>query len=268
MGIFSRSKSQTTDQIAASTQTPRRAVKLTKGDAPASSRTVIEQAGGVDLAKKFDKAGVSLSKRGLTGIRAQVIMLLDHSGSMDANYRNGTVQTLVERALGFALQVDIDGTVPVVRFDSATHPPVDVTVGNHQTVTGSALYQPNRMGSTNLTAALQAVLNAAKGADEPLFVIIVTDGQPDNPATSTDLARELAGYPVFLKFLSVPDRGRFPGRPFLQGLDDMDGRLIDNADAKFIDDPAGMSDLAFADAMTDEWHSWIAAATRVGLLTE
>jgi vWA found in TerF C terminus len=58
------------------------------------------------LVKRADKAGISLSKRGLDGIRAQAVMILDHSGSMHADYANGTVQTLVERALGFALQIE------------------------------------------------------------------------------------------------------------------------------------------------------------------
>ena len=46
----------------------------------------------------------------------------------------------------------------------------------------------------------------------------------------------------------------------------MTGRVIDNADSKFIEDPAGMADLAFADAMTDEMDTWIAAAQSAGIL--
>ncbi|WGH21969.1 hypothetical protein SEA_TROGGLEHUMPER_88 [Rhodococcus phage Trogglehumper] len=239
-----------------------RTVTLTKdvSGAPAIDRTEVEARGGVDMVKKFDKAGVSLSKRGLSGIRAEVVMLLDHSLSMHRDYENGTVQTLVERALGFALQVDGDGVVPVVRFDSRVWPQVDVTLANYADIASSHLYHRNNMGSTNLAGALGEALEAAKTTERPLFVIVITDGQPDNADAATKKVVELAKYPVFLKFLAIQRVG------YLETLDDMGGRLVDNADAKFIDDPAGMTDLAFAEAMTDEWDTWITAATTAGLL--
>lgn len=245
---------------------PQNTVTLVKDatGAAATDKAVVLTKGGVDLAKKFDKAGISLSKRGLNGIRAEVLLILDHSGSMHGNYQNGTVQQLVERALGFALQIDADGTVPVVRFDSYLHPAIDVDLGNYADVARTQLL--GQMGSTDLALALEYVMTEAGKATKPLFVIVITDGVPDNTAKASALVAQLSQYPAFLKFLSLPDRGSHPGRRFLQGLDDMDGRLLDNADAKFIDDPAGMADLAFADAMTDEWDTWIAAATSAGLI--
>lgn len=265
MGLFDRSKTtqQLADEQGRTTGTgnaPARSVQLTKQAGPANQRVDIEKRGGVDLAKKFDKAGVSLSKRGLDGIRAEVVMLLDHSGSMQTDYRDGTVQTLVERALGFALQIDTDGTIPVIRFDSNVKSAINVTIDNYASVTQNALYEPSRMGSTNLTAALDELLKMAKETTQPIFAVIVTDGQPNDTSTTTQRVRELAKYPVFLKFLAIQPVN------YLQKLDDMDGRLIDNADAKFISNPASMSDLDFADAMTDEWNTWIAAAQGAGIL--
>lgn len=267
MGIFDRDKNQSTQSLAdeqaratGGGNAPARSISFVKQAGPANQRADVEARGGVDLAKKFDKAGVSLAKRDLTGVRAEAIMLLDHSGSMQTDYRNGTVQTLVERGLGFALQIDTDGTIPVIRFDSGIKKAIDVTIDNYATITQTKLYEPNKMGSTNLTAALDEIIAMAKETTAPLFVIVVTDGQPNDPTTVTQRVRELAKYPVFLKFLAIQQV------PYLQKLDDMDGRLIDNADAKFIDDPAGMSNLEFADAMADEWNTWIAEAQRVGIL--
>lgn len=266
MGLFNR-ESKTTQQLAdeqgRSTGTgnaPARSVQLTKQFGPATPRADVEAKGGIDMTKRFDKAGVSLSKRGLDGIRAEAVMLLDHSGSMISDYENGTVQTLVERALGFALQIDTDGTIPVIRFDYGVHKAIDVNIGNYAAITQNQLYERDKMGSTNLTAALDELLTLAKKTTQPIFAIIVTDGQPNDTTTVTQRVRELAKYPVFLKFLAIQNV------PYLQKLDDMDGRLIDNADAKFISDPAGISDLNFADAMTDEWATWIGAAQVAGIL--
>lgn len=266
MGIFS-GKSKTTQQVADETgrttgtgNAPARSISFVKQAGPANQRADVEAKGGVDLAKKFDKAGVSLAKRDLTGVRAEVVMLLDHSGSMQYDYSNGTVQTLVERALGFALQIDTDGTIPVIRFDSRVHDAINVTIDNYTTVTQTKLYEPNKMGSTNLTAALDSLLNMAKKTTQPLFAVIITDGQPNDTTTVTQRVRELSKYPVFIKFLAIQKVD------YLQKLDDLDGVLIDACDAQFIQNPAGMSDLDFADAMANEWNTWIAAAQQAGIL--
>lgn len=224
------------------------------------------------LVKRAEKAGISLSKRGLDGVRAQAVMILDHSGSMYGDYANGTVQTMVERALGFALQIDVDGTVPVIPFDYGVRPTVEVTVDNYVGVVDREIWKKHEMGSTNLTDALQTLKAMAKITDAPIFAIVICDGSPNSKGTATKVVCELAEYPVFLKFLAIKPVD------YLQELDDLPSgkgglfrrggvRLLDNVDAKFIPDPAGMSDLAFADAMTDEWDSWIKAATAAGILS-
>lgn len=224
-----------------------------------------------DLAKRADKAGISLSKRNLAGVRAQAFLYLDHSGSMRPDYRSGTVQTIVERALGFALQIDADGTVPVTPFDSRLWPTVDVTVENYQGIVDRELWHRDQMGGTVMAPLFQHLLEEAKRAQLPLFAIVVGDGSPSDRSAATKLVIELANHPVFIKFLSV--------RPvdYLQDLDDLEqksgrsligrsNRKVDNVDAQDMPDPAGLSDLAFADRMVEEWDTWIAAATGAGIL--
>lgn len=266
MGIFS-GKSKTTQQVADETgrttgtgNAPARSISFVKQAGPANQRTDVENRGGVDLAKKFDKAGVSLSKRGLDGVRAEVVMLLDHSGSMVSDYQNGTVQTLVERALGFALQIDTDGTIPIVRFDSGVRNAINVHIDNYRSITQTKLYERNKMGSTNLTAALDELLKIAKTTTAPIFAIIVTDGAPNDPTTVIQRVRELSRYPVFLKFLSIQKVA------FLDRLDNLDGVFIDACDAQDVLDPSNISDLNFAEKMTEELGKWVSEAQRVGIL--
>ncbi|QHB37888.1 hypothetical protein SEA_OPIE_46 [Gordonia phage Opie] len=240
---------------------PARSVALTRTGSPRNDRVDLEKRGaGVDLLKKFDKAGLSLAKRGLSGVGAEALLVLDHSGSMVNDYRNGTVQALVERALGFALQVDGDGTIPVIAFDHRVHLAVDVTVANYQGVVDREIWDQRGMGSTDLAGALRSVLGIARDASSPLFVIVVTDGEPNDRDAATKLVVELSTYPVFLKFIAIQEV------EYLRKLDDMGGRLVDNADAKFFPDVAAVTDLEFADAMTDEWSTWITEATQAGLL--
>lgn len=261
MGLFSHKTSQTTAAVAAEVSASPRTVKLVKGSGPAVSRGTVEARGGVNLTKKFDKAGISLSKAGLDGIRAEAVMILDHSGSMGCGYRSGMVQTLVDRALAFALQIDGDGKIPVVPFDSKVWPTVEVTLDNYLDVVNRDIFRPNQMGGTYLAAALRRVLDMAKIATAPIYLVIVTDDDPSDRGDVVALLTELKRYAVFVKVLTLVDA------PFWDNQDDLVvPGLIDNLDAKRVADPAGMSDLAFADVMVDEWNSWVASATSAGIL--
>jgi hypothetical protein len=242
--------------------TAKRSVRLERGKAPAVDRGVVLAKGGITLAKKFDGAGVSLAKVNLDGVRAEAVLVLDHSRSMIGDYRNGTVQAIVERALGFALQIDGDGKIPVIPFDSHVYPAVEVTLQNFGDIVNKRLYHPDRMSRTNLRDALAEVLELAKTTDAPLFVIVVTDGQPDDVEGVKRLARELSQYPVFLKFLAVDHF------PFLDELDNsLTGRLVDNINSQYLGrGVANMEDEDFADAMVEEWASWTRDALAANVL--
>ncbi|MEV5391900.1 VWA domain-containing protein [Nocardia farcinica] len=256
MGIFNRNRTQTATDDA----TPPRPITLTKGAGPAVSRRTV-QAAGADLTKKFDKTGICLSKAGLDGIRAEAVMILDHSASMAADYRRGMVQTLVERALAFALQIDSDGRIPVLPFDSRLWPTVEVTLDNYRNVVNHHIYKPEQMGGTYLAPALQVVRDMARDAQSPIYLVIVTDDDPFDQVQVVQMLQELKRYAVFVKVLTLVDA------PFWAAQDDLDvPGLIDNLDAKRLPDPSAMSDLAFADVMVDEWGTWIDLATRAGIL--
>lgn len=261
MGLFTRDRARTTAELAANANASARTVTLVKESGPAVSRSTVQASGGVDLTKKFDKAGISLSKAGLDGIRAEAVMILDHSGSMAGGYSSGMVQTLVDRALAFALQIDGDGKIPVIPFDSKLWPTVEVTLANYADVVNRSVFRPCQMGGTYLARALQVVFDMAKDTTAPLYVVIVTDDDPSDRDAVVRLLKELKRYPVFVKVLTLVSA------PFWDSMDDLVvPGLVDNLDAKQVRDPAGMADLAFSDVMVDEWPSWVESATRAGIL--
>jgi hypothetical protein len=248
--------------LSQSTQTPANPVPFVRDTtgSPAVDLGKVAAAGHVNLSKTAEKVGVSLRKRNLGGMRGRVIVLLDHSGSMYSDFQSGTVQKLLERTLGFGLNIDTDGAVGVIPFDSKVWRTAEVNVGNYQQAAQQA-WKPGQMGSTNLTDALGKVRDVAAKTSEPIVCVVLTDGNPDDRYSATATVVDLARYPVWLKFLALRNV------PYLSELDDMDGgRLVDNVDAKTITDPAGISDDAFAEAMVDEFDSWVAAATQAGVL--
>lgn len=227
----------------------------------------VRDAGHINLAKAGDAALAALARRGLLGIRAEALVVLDHSRSMWADYDNGGVATLTTRTLGFTLPFDADGKVPVIPFDSRVHLPVNATMANHATVVRDQIWRPNHMGSTNLAGALEKVRDIAATTKVPLYVAVLTDGEPDDERTTTKVVCDLARYPVFLKILAL--------RPvdYLSELDKLGDskRLLDNCNAK----PDRGSDLnllsctdeQFQEALADEWDLWIDRALKAGVLT-
>lgn len=246
-------------------QEPANPVQVVKDPSGAPAVPLESVAGHPVLKEAAEKVGVSLRKRGLDGMRGRVVVVLDHSGSMYNDYASGTVQQLLLRTLAFGLQIDSDGTVEVVPFDGRVWPAINVSTGNYQQVVASSIWQPHNMGSTNLAGALEQVRRLAEKTEEPIVCVVLTDGDPDSRPDATSVVCDLARYPVFLKFLALRSV------PYLQQLDDLEqtkpgARLLDNVDAKTIRDPGAISDADFAEAMTDEWDSWLRAASAAGVV--
>lgn len=260
MGLFGNHNNNSS----AADRSVARSVKFVKGNGTAVDLNHIETTGGVSLRKKTEAAHVSLSKNNIAGIRAQVMVIVDHSGSMHGFYSSGLVQDMVERFLGFGLAVDVDGEIPVIPFDFRAKSAVDVNMSNYHDVVKDKIFKPNDMGSTNLTDALEKVRDEAKETDAPLFVAIVTDGEPNDRSSARELIKDLSRYPVFIKFLAVQQVS------FLEELDDMSDteRLLDNVDTKEYTDMSKVTDQQFADDMADEWDSWTKLALAAGVLTQ
>lgn len=239
-----------------------RSVELVRETGPAVSLDKVEQAGGLSLRKKTEAAGVALAASGLAGIRAQAVLVLDYSGSMGSDYRSGEVQTLAERFLAFALQIDADGEVPMIPFASDSLPTINVHLDNFQGIIDRELVRKQAMGSTNLFAALVEVKKLAEKTDAPLFVGVVTDGNPDSTTATTRIVTELANYPAFIKFMALREV------PYLDELDNLPNtaRLLDNVNTQVFPN-LNLTDQAFAEAMAEEWDEWVKAAISAGLLT-
>lgn len=213
-----------------------------------------------DMIKRVGKVQFALNRIGLDEIDAEMVVLVDRSGSMHG--RDHDVQLLLERILAFGLQIDSDGIIPVIAFDHRVFPEVDVTLSNYLT---AAQQLPPAYGGTVMSKPIALARGLAANSEKPIFMVIIGDGSPnpdDKNATTREVC-ELAGYPVFIKFISLAPV------PYLQELDDLDDtrRLLDNVDAQDIPDPAGISDLDFFNKMAEEWDTWMTAAKQHGLIT-
>lgn len=216
-------------------------------------------AGLVSLVKT---AAVSLEKSGLTGQRAAVYLVLDHSGSMEPFYRSGAVQRLAEQALGLSANLDDDGTVPTGYFSATAEAMFDVRLDNYQGVINRT-HSLVRWGSTNYVAAMRNVIDEHQQSDatDPGLVIFQTDGAPDNQAAAELALREASKLPIFWAFVGFGDNIQF-----LEKLDDLRGRAVDNASFFHARDPRTVTDAELYDGITREYSGWLAAATAAGII--
>lgn len=254
----------------------------------------------VNLVKK---AGISLEKKGLSEHCARVALCLDISGSMHQLYKSGKVQELCERVLGMAVQFDDDGACDVFTFGTGGYDEGPLDLRNYQGWVNQLLQRRRLEGGTNYNHAMQAVRRHyfpdANGGQRnsphpdklPVYVMFVTDGQTTDQAGTKHQVEWSSYEPLFWQFMAIGQssrnvnagaaplakkkRGGFGARlasmltadfQFLEELDDMPGRFIDNADFFSVSDPAAISDEQLYDLMMNEYPDWLKLARQQGLL--
>jgi hypothetical protein len=234
---------------------------FTRKPADLVSATAADNSRIVSLTKT---AAVSLTKHGLTTERAAVYLVLDHSGSMSPYYSDGSVQRLAEQALGLSANLDDDGAVPLIYFGSDVNQVDDVRIGNHAGIINRTHPQV-RWGSTDYAAAIRYVVAEHQASEKdrglPALVIFQTDGEPDSRRDAEQALRDASRLPIFWSFVG------FGGRvQFLEQLDTLPGRAVDNASFFHAARPHEVPDAGLYDGITREYAQWLTAARQAGIV--
>lgn len=230
----------------------------------------------VSLAKT---AAVSLAKHKVERVTARVWLVLDVSGSMRASFRSGAVDTLVQRALAYGLNLDDDGRIGVVLFDHRAVLYGQVDAADYRGFADRVAVRKDLWGTTDYAKAM-ALLRKTLAEEKapphsPVYVIFVTDGGTEDRRAAEKELREASREPIFWKFVAIGPapkptgkkrRGLPRGFDFLEYLDNMPDRLIDNADFFSIEQPDALDDADFFDLMATEFGDWRAEAIAAGVL--
>ncbi len=210
-------------------------------------------------------AHVSLDKQGLSEHAAKVCLVLDVSGSMVALYRRGVVQQITERLLALACLFDDDKAIDVFLFDSRAIAAGEISINNFDGAVDRLIAQHKLGGGTDYAPVMNLVRQfyAKARGDLPVYVLFVTDGAPGDRSASQKTVREASREPLFWQFVGVGG-SRFD---FLEKLDDLKDRFIDNADFFAIPDPSKLSDPEMYKLLLQEYPGWLQAARQKGLLT-
>lgn len=248
----------------------------------------------IDLSKKAD---IVLEKRQLHEHTARVALVLDISASMSQLYQRGTVQAVTEKALALASRFDDDGQMDVFLFGKNAHATGQLGIKNVQQAINRLIKKHPLEMSTRYGLAIQTlreyyfpnislpeVTTPSGGGflgklfgkapapsftpplapQTPIFVIFITDGETTDQQLTIDEVSKISQLPVFFKFIGV-GRESFG---FLQKLDDLKNRVIDNADFVKFDDLDQVNDEVLYERLLQEYDRYVQKARELRLVTE
>ncbi|MFD7873395.1 vWA domain-containing protein [Streptomyces sp. NPDC059766] len=221
----------------------------------------------VDL---YKRAGTSLDRHGLSGLRAAVYLVVDYSGSMKPYYKDGSVQALADRVLGLSAHLDDDGRVPVVFFSTDIDAVTDIALDDHQGRIERIVAGLGHMGRTSYHLAMDAVIDhyLDSGSTAPALVVFQTDGGPINKLAAERYLCKAAKLPLFWQFVGFgdPHSGQFD---YLRKLDELavpDKRVVDNAGFFHAGtDPRKVPDAELYDRLLGDFPKWLVAARAQGI---
>jgi stress response protein SCP2 len=249
----------------------------TPAPAPSAAAVRLEKR-MVDLGKRdpellslVKKVQVSLEKRRLATDRAKVALCLDISGSMSSLYASGKIDVLVRRVMAMGYRFDDDGEIDVFLFGAQVHGWGALGVDGYRCFVEEMRRRHPLEGGTRYGLAMERIRSfyAANNPEGlPVYVMFVTDGGTDDkPKTEREL-RAASAEPIFWQFMAIGSRGVFAQArfDFLEKLDELTGRVVDNANFFQLEDPAKPSDEEMFELMMGEYPGWLVAARDAGIL--
>ena len=208
----------------------------------------------LDLRKK-EVENIVMGIPQLNNITSRVALVLDFSGSMRNLYKNGTVQSVIERIMPIAMQFDDNQELDLWIFENGFTRLGGVTKENFYGL-AEQIFNRYRMGGTEYAPVIKDVYKKYV-KEEPSqianYIIFITDGDNSDHGETNKIITEISKYPIFFQFIGIGNE-KFK---YLQKLDDMNGRYVDNADFFPVININDMSDNELYTKLFDEYPNWL-----------
>ena len=163
-----------------------------------------------------------------------------------------------------AVSFDDDGQIDLLLFGTNAYSLPPVTLAEIEGyVERVILAQYQIREATHYAPPLRLILNHYRAPQSaPVFVIFLTDGGNADRRESAEAIRELSSQPVFVQFVGI-GKDDFP---FLHKLDELPGRVIDNAGFMAVNDIDVINDAELYDRLLNEFPQWLIKAREKGFL--
>ena len=228
----------------------------------------------VSLEKKMEKAPelvslvkplvFELKKKNLETTVARVGLVLDISGSMVPRFKNGTVQSIVNKTLPLAVQFDDDGELDFWFYGTTARKMDSVNLKNYMTAVPEDWkhLMLDLGGRNNEPIVMRMVVDEYKDTKIPAYVLFITDGGVNQKKEIQNIITEASHLPIFWQFVGVG--GKNYG--ILEKLDTMTGRYVDNAGFFALDDFKKVSNEELYARLLEEFPSWLEEIKKKGMI--
>lgn len=228
----------------------------------------------VSLEKKMEKAPelvslvkplvFELKKKNLETTVARVGLVLDISGSMVPRFKNGTVQSIVNKTLPLAVQFDDDGELDFWFYGTTAKKMNSVNLKNYMTAVPEDWkhLMLDLGGRNNEPIVMRMVVDEYKDTKIPAYVLFITDGGVNQKREIQNIITEASHLPIFWQFVGVG--GKNYG--ILEKLDTMTGRYVDNAGFFALDDFKKVSNEELYARLLEEFPSWLEEIKKKGMI--
>ena len=232
----------------------------------------------IDLRKKV--ADKVVSEKNLTGLCAQVVLVLDRSGSMDHLYNSGFVQRLVERLVPVAMQFDDNGEMEMYLFQNNVKKfPYGINTKNVDGLIKREITESKySYGGTYYAPPINQIVKdyvqmekkggffglgkSTANTTDPVYVIFITDGENSDRDAAEKAITEASKYGIFFQFVGIGNASF----KFLDSLDTMEGRFVDNANFFQANDLDSLSDEELYGRLLNEFPDWINKARNLNII--
>lgn len=218
--------------------------------------------------------------KNIAGLRAQVVLVLDRSGSMESLYNSGFVQRLLERLVPVAMQFDDNGEMEMYLFQNnvVKH---DKNI-NEKNVDGlinrEITERKYSYGGTAYAPPIQQIVKdyvqiekkggffglgkSTTNAVDPVYVIFITDGENSDRTAAENAIKEASKFGIFFQFVGIGN-AKFA---FLDQLDTMEGRFVDNANFFQANDLDKLTDEDLYGRLLSEFPEWVQKARQLSII--
>lgn len=191
---------------------------------------------------------IVLEKHNIPSQKAMVKFFIDCSGSMSTMYSKGEVQEVFERILPLADLLDDDHTMQVYKFNNQCISVGDANINNADGFIGKI----SAGGGTNYAPIIKSALSEAS-RDVPTLAIVITDGDCSDERDTTEAIKKASRENVFFQFVGIG----YEKFRFLDMIDTMQGRYIDNVGFFKINRLSDLSDKDLYNLLINEFPVWL-----------
>lgn len=207
-----------------------------------------------------------INNKGLGNQKARVALVLDVSGSMSNLYSNGFVQTLSERLLPLGVKFDDNQAIDVFLFSQNFCSLGELTPDNFEDYIDKVALKEGKSilwNGTSYAPIMREITNKYKNEKgDPAYVMFVTDGDNDDHYETEKVIKEASKVGIFWQYIGIGNASF----SFLEKLDEMDGRFVDNANFFQANDIKRLSDNDLYERMLGEFPDWLKKAKKLNII--